>query len=271
MGIENSNDLFTLHPGARIPKSELYDLIQYSKVEGSSQWLGEASSIGNTPQQGINWIGSAESPKGVIIKTSPGRYPQDGWIGSAGEYYRYSFKAIKGKVSLQHKPNQVLVQQPRLQYPVFLFIQDKGQWLFEGFYTVHTVEDSSVILNRVPILNAQESSPHGEPTGKSEGTRRYVTHIVAERNKSLVKAVKEAREWVCDICGTDFKTVYGTPYIEAHHKVPVSQLPEAHESRPEDFALLCPNCHTAVHIRMRQAEENYAESKEALRSRWYET
>jgi len=37
----------------------------------------------------------------------------------------------------------------------------------------------------------------------------------------------------------------GLDLIEAHHRIPLSQ--GARDTKPEDFAMLCPCCHRAVH------------------------
>lgn len=58
MLLEKPQDLFLLQPGLSISKRNLYDLIQYSKVPDSPSWGENDHVIGNTPQQGINWIGS---------------------------------------------------------------------------------------------------------------------------------------------------------------------------------------------------------------------
>lgn len=44
----------------------------------------------------------------------------------------------------------------------------------------------------------------------------------------------------------------GKDYIEAHHAIPLSEYNEEHEVKPEDFIMLCPNCHTMIHRLIRQ-------------------
>lgn len=57
MDLKGVDDLFELAPGDTVSKASLNALIQYSKVEASPFWSGSAYVIGNTPQQGINWVG----------------------------------------------------------------------------------------------------------------------------------------------------------------------------------------------------------------------
>jgi hypothetical protein len=88
--LKKPQEIFSLSIGDIISKRNLYDLIQYSKVKSSRYWGGEDYMIGNTPQQGINWIGKLPAVKAVIIKTRPGAYDEDGWSNESKEAYHYS-------------------------------------------------------------------------------------------------------------------------------------------------------------------------------------
>ena len=88
---------------------------------------------------------------------------------------------------------------------------------------------------------------------------------MTERNKEVVKALKSVETWLCDICGEDFFLRYGVKYIEAHHKVPISTYSESYVVSLSDFALLCPNCHKAVHIYMKNNGYEYTKIKSVLR------
>lgn len=86
--MQRPQDIFELSSGDVVSKRHLYDLIQYSKVENSDFWGGPEYMIGNTPQQGINWIGLPPHVLGVIIKTRPGSYEHDGWADDKQSSYR---------------------------------------------------------------------------------------------------------------------------------------------------------------------------------------
>ena len=51
----------------------------------------------------------------------------------------------------------------------------------------------------------------------------------------------------CHGCGTECLRTYGVEVIEAHHRVPLSELKESRIPNPNDFDLLCPSCHRAIH------------------------
>jgi len=39
----------------------------------------------------------------------------------------------------------------------------------------------------------------------------------------------------------------GKDYIECHHTIPVSELPQGAKTRLEDVVLVCSNCHHMIH------------------------
>ena len=256
MKLSKPQDLFLLSAGDTVAKRNLFDLIQYSKVESSSFWAGEEFVIGNTPQQGINWVGQLPVAKGVIIKTRPGSYKEDGWSDESKTIYRYSFKARNSKISYQEKANQVLISQPQHLYPILLFTECSAGWSFEGSFSVTDLEEKFVLLTRRKGT-FYETVPNQDDLHFQEGDRRYVTHLMAERNRDIVKALKESSSWVCDICGIDFQRQYGVSYIEAHHKIPMYTYRTHYSITPEDLVPLCPNCHKAVHIYMKKQEIEY--------------
>jgi putative restriction endonuclease len=263
MKLNNSQEILGLKNGDIITKRNIYDLIQFSKIENSQYWSGSDNIIGNTPQQGINWIGTFPFVKGVIIKTRKGSYKEDGWNGDDKITYHYSFKAKEGIVSYEEKANKVLIKQPQYLYPVFLFTEIKDSWFFEGQFNVLEIEKLYVVLKRIGEFKPFQESMQDE-LQFDEGERQYVTHLMAERSKSVVSTLKDTKSWVCEICNVDFKEKYGISYIEAHHKIPISTYNSKHIIKLQDLALLCPNCHKAVHLHMKLYNKNYDEITHTL-------
>ncbi|SDD52527.1 HNH endonuclease [Paenibacillus sp. CF095] len=91
-----------------------------------------------------------------------------------------------------------------------------------------------------------------------EGRLLEKRHLQRERNSTLIKLAKQQAmqregKLICQVCGFDFKVVYGAlgeNFIEAHHTVPLSELDEDSKTKIEDIALVCSNCHQMLH-RMR--------------------
>jgi len=90
-----------------------------------------------------------------------------------------------------------------------------------------------------------------------EGKTFYAWHRKRERNRELVKYVKkktmlEKGELRCIVCDFSFLETYGKTgenFIEAHHTKAISDMGENEETKPEDIALVCSNCHRMLHYR----------------------
>ena len=87
----------------------------------------------------------------------------------------------------------------------------------------------------------------------TEGGKVLRTHLRTERDGNAARLAKElARKrskngkLTCEACGCVPEDDYrGLDLIEAHHRIPLSRGVRA--TKPEDFAMLCPCCHRAVH------------------------
>ncbi len=266
VNLRKSREILTLSRGDAVTKRNLFDLIQYSKVEGSPFWDGFENRIGNTPQQGINWLGLNSDCVAVLIKTRVGLYDEDGWVEGSEDLYRYSFKSVKGRILYAEKANAVLINQPKSGYPILLFIESRDRWIYQGSFGVTELHDGFVVLSRAAVSTMLSEEQLLEETGVSytEGDRRYVTHLLAERNKKVVSIVKSKQSSACDICGLQPFERYGVECIEAHHKKPISTYSSAYVVNPSDFALLCPNCHRAVHKYMKVQGGDYLHIKKSI-------
>lgn len=88
-----------------------------------------------------------------------------------------------------------------------------------------------------------------------EGKEKYILHKSKERNNELVRKAKELNfkkdnKLSCQICGFSFFDKYGEigkGFIEAHHTFPISELKEETNTKIEDLAMLCSNCHRMLH------------------------
>lgn len=86
-----------------------------------------------------------------------------------------------------------------------------------------------------------------------EGQKRLVLHLQRERNQAIVHKKKaQATSFNCEICDFSFSRVYGNianEYCEVHHLLPLSEIENTSQTRIEDLAILCANCHRVVHLR----------------------
>ena len=88
-----------------------------------------------------------------------------------------------------------------------------------------------------------------------EGKESWILHRKSERNPEVVRIAKERFKsqdplMRCQVCAFSFAARYGEQgigYIEAHHVLPVSEMPPEHHTKPEDLVMVCSNCHVMLH------------------------
>ncbi|MHB1707097.1 MAG: HNH endonuclease [Acidithiobacillus sp.] len=113
----------------------------------------------------------------------------------------------------------------------------------------------SLVSSRTKADELDPSRPSVR-SGFPEGKLKERLHLSRERNRELVlkaKLLAQNRDGClkCACCGFDFFATYGEVgkgFIEAHHTKPVSTLHEnGEETKIEDIALVCSNCHRMLH------------------------
>lgn len=117
-------------------------------------------------------------------------------------------------------------------------------------YTFGKIESVMRRLNEANNIGFTE-----DDEGFPEGKLILKQHLVRERNSRVIKLAKERfiqlhGKLFCEICEFDFIASYGDigeGYIEGHHTKPVSEMAENEETKVEDIALVCANCHRMLH------------------------
>ncbi|HLJ54579.1 MAG TPA: HNH endonuclease [Chthonomonadaceae bacterium] len=106
--------------------------------------------------------------------------------------------------------------------------------------------------------SARDTNQASKLSGRArfpEGRKIAVLRVLRERNAALVKQAKERflathGSLHCEVCDFDFSRGHGergNGFIEAHHSVPLKDLPEVAETRIEDLRMVCANCHRMLH------------------------
>jgi len=112
---------------------------------------------------------------------------------------------------------------------------------------VPSLPDDSLRQPEVAILDTQE------PVGVQEALegKTYRAEVTfRRRNRSLIEAKKAASDGRCEVCGFSFEDYYGAigrDCVVAHHINPIAHRSGPSRTSLDDIALLCPNCHAAVH------------------------
>lgn len=83
----------------------------------------------------------------------------------------------------------------------------------------------------------------------AEGALRYRIQRFRERSDGNRLRVLAERGSICEVCGFDFESQYGSEFgasAQVHHKSPLA-LGERRAKSTEEFAVLCASCHIAAH------------------------
>ena len=127
--------------------------------------------------------------------------------------------------------------------------------LLESLLTLKKVEGGGYTYPETDFEQSELDQAVNEyPEGSNECRKLLVTHYRYERDRQLSLCAKRlARKkhshnlLVCEICKAIPEKKYGLDIIEAHHKTPLSKIKKTTKVMPTDFAMLCPDCHRAVH------------------------
>jgi 5-methylcytosine-specific restriction protein A len=117
---------------------------------------------------------------------------------------------------------------------------------------IRQISDNPQLFNEVSKIENDETS---ETDSVKEGQVLYKLHKVRERDRRIneakkKKVLKETGSLKCEACGFDFEETYGMlgkGYIECHHLIPLANFQVNKETKLEDLALLCSNCHKMIH------------------------
>lgn len=166
------------------------------------------------------------------------RYSDDGhWYATLGRFPAALFDA-HGYVLF--KTEEEYRRSPHLRIGKQISIPKPGISAIPGYVRVADSDSTPLLDVDIHTLAA------------TEGRRRLVLHLQRERNQTVVRNKKKhAVSHDCEVCGFSFARAYGlaaSKYCEVHHLLPLSEVEQATETRMEDLAILCANCHRVVHL-----------------------
>ena len=93
------------------------------------------------------------------------------------------------------------------------------------------------------------------PVSGKEGRKQWATHLRRERSRKIVTAKKrrvlaDTGRLCCEACDFDFEAQFGPElagFCEVHHVVPLAEGGAVRDTAMSDLAVLCANCHRAIH------------------------
>lgn len=232
-----------------------------------------ATLSGQNRIKGIHPLLHLEPRSVVILCTLDGDSLQKKWLESDKnqlKYYLEGSKDLKTGIT-QYNPdialNSSVLSSRRENYPIHVFVREKkdlpfeyeGQFRYEQI--VADEADRYFVLTRT-FKDHIENEPlssfgyDGDQDTVTEGRAVVRQHVRRERDPRLIRrAIAKTKaingKIVCEVCQFDFEQRYGergSNFIEGHHIVPVSELDAlGGETRIEDIALVCANCHRMIH------------------------
>lgn len=164
-----------------------------------------------------------------------------------------SFRSIN---SVQRKTFDIATQ-----HPDYSGVPTRGGPLDASVLLEFITEPERMAALARAIRGQISTSPAAEPPDTDlevlsahEGRLLAMLHLRRERSPKLRRAKLDAvltsgGTLACEVCAFDFKARYGDlgeGYIEVHHTLPLHASGPV-ETRLEDLALLCSNCHRMIH------------------------
>jgi 5-methylcytosine-specific restriction protein A len=212
----------------------------------------------------------------VAIKAtlSGGDYPNE-WLND-GKRLKYFMKSISGNFKETYQDNAAIINNP--QNPVLAFVRNtkKENFTFRGRFfpfAVHTdisgakwfelVEWSNGLSNLQTVDAANsllagqvQKSQRLDPVARqlrlagapTQPKKQRAITTVFKRNPDVIAEVLFRANGICEGCHETApfeRKADGTPYLEVHHKLPLSK---GGPDTVENAVALCPNCHRREHF-----------------------
>ena len=124
-------------------------------------------------------------------------------------------------------------------------------------------ELANEIRNEIEKASISASFNVDDNASVLEGQRRLRIHYSRERKsqrrQKLLQFKKENNSLFCEACGntaTDYPEEIQDSIFEVHHRIPLSSADGIIETKLEDLAVVCANCHRAIHSSKPMKEVN---------------
>ena len=230
----------------------------------------------NLRSGGILPIGEVGNHIAVFIKVTfqGGTYPNE-WL-EVGKRLKYYLKKVGKTFNENFQANRAISDYPSV--PIFAFVRQAEREAFTlsgvfEFGSIHSEDDGSkwfelvrsdqeALQPTVTMEQFTEDAERGIATARRLSVnerrarlkaaaktpkRRLVQMYAYARNPDVIVEVLDRADGSCEAC---FKAApfarrrNGKPYLEVHHKIPLSL---GGEDTVENALALCPNCHRQEH------------------------
>lgn len=139
----------------------------------------------------------------------------------------------------------------KMDKALFDYFQSRLSELKEVAKKIREIAANAVVAEKIKHIEED----FFEEISVWEGQSIYKMHKVVERDRKIVdqkkKQVKnKLGKLNCEVCDFNFSEAYGDlgiGFIECHHKLPLAELKISVQTKLEDLALVCSNCHRMLH------------------------
>ncbi|HDR3495918.1 TPA: HNH endonuclease [Bacillus toyonensis] len=228
-------------------------------------------------RKGIYLIGKSSKLSAIFIKVTleDGKYANE-WLVEK-EVLKYYFKNRANRFKLEYQDNSAIYSTKDTNVPIYVYIKEDTKCVLHGVFkyvkhveeedgskwfelrkidhyrTLHNLtnnEYESDLEIRVEKSRNIDSSNRRNRLEQAEKIPEVVEVVTTQykRNPDVIAEILERANGYCEECGQEapFKRAKdGTPYLEVHHVVPLS---EGGEDTVENATALCPNCHRKAHF-----------------------
>lgn len=242
----------------KLPDKEIMDIIEHNNRTGYSNYYGDKSVTSRSYYGGYSSSSKRSFPKtklnDAVKKLEKHGISWDMLVNHMTDeereklFTKYFGNAEEGKLA-NLKFNETIAYPARKST-----LQEMIQ---ETKYDDNSEKEK--FIKKLDICGGMLSDEQFQSLAKEiqtfqEKKRRRDNHIKYEGRLSNkdIKAIKEYLGYTCMACGLDPIKEYGEDkkgIMEAHHKNPYSEMNEGEirEVKPDDFLILCPNCHKLIH------------------------
>ena len=225
-------------------------------------------------QSGIYLVGDEPNYQAIFIKATlqNGEYPNE-WI-IPGQLLKYYMYAPSQRYNPTYKRNRAIIHSGNI--PIYVFIKEGTVCKLEGIfeYVEYVTEEDDrkwfklkkkelIKLDRLitaeqynkeledDIKNIQQLSDTELKDRMSQSDKPDVITVVSKvykRSPEVVVATLRRAKGYCEncVCNAPFiRKSDHTPYLEVHHKIPLSN---GGADNLDNTIALCPNCHRELHF-----------------------
>lgn len=201
--------------------------------------------------QGLRGTETFRNPNGVYMKLMELRKYDSGYLGVGLGHS--ALRAIELEV-WKLPSDQLAAEAGHIRTRIAEFIAEGGSPEdARDLGVMQPTPDRKKLDVNIKTILANPKLLSVRPKGQEKPAIQFVQVVQYARDPRVVAYVLNRAQGVCEACDNPapFKRADGSPYLEAHHIVP---LAEGGPDTVENCAALCPNCHRAMHFAENKTE-----------------